>query len=197
MSFDSNSNSDFEPKIVAFCCNFCSYEGADRAGALKKEYPASIRIIRTMCSGRVEPEFVIYALKEGADGVLILGCHPGDCHFKVGNYKVRRRYYLLRSLLTQFGLEPERVRLDWVAASEGDRFAQIATEFTETIKALGPSIVSPVEEVEVAKVGAERLELIEYELQELDRIKEQLRELTERLEERKRGIAGGGAGAGL
>lgn len=127
-----------EPTIVSFLCNWCSYEGADKAGGARLNYPANIRIVRVMCSGRVDPEFVIQALKEGASGVLILGCHPGDCHYKSGNYKALRRAYLLKKTLKQLGIEEERVRLDWVAAGEGEKFAKVANEMTETIKNLGP-----------------------------------------------------------
>jgi F420-non-reducing hydrogenase iron-sulfur subunit len=127
-----------EPTIVSFLCNWCSYEGADKAGGARLNYPANIRIIRVMCSGRVDPELVIQALKEGASGVLILGCHPGDCHYKKGNYKALRRTHLLKKTLKQLGVEEERVRLDWVAAGEGERFAEVANEMAETIKNLGP-----------------------------------------------------------
>ncbi|NOR16747.1 hydrogenase iron-sulfur subunit [candidate division WOR-3 bacterium] len=127
-----------EPTIVSFLCNWCSYEGADKAGGARMNYPANIRIVRVMCSGRVDPELVIQALKEGASGVLILGCHPGDCHYKKGNYKALRRAYLLKKTLKQLGIEEERVRLDWVAAGEGERFAEIANEMAETMKNLGP-----------------------------------------------------------
>ncbi len=127
-----------EPTIVSFLCNWCSYEGADKAGGARLNYPANIRIVRVMCSGRVDPELVIQALKEGASGVLILGCHPGDCHYKKGNYKALRRAYLLKKTLKQLGIEEERVRLDWVAAGEGERFAEIANEMAETMKNLGP-----------------------------------------------------------
>jgi F420-non-reducing hydrogenase iron-sulfur subunit len=127
-----------EPTIVSFLCNWCSYEGADKAGGARLNYPANIRIVRVMCSGRVDPELVIQALKEGASGVLILGCHPGDCHYKTGNYKALRRAYLLKKTLKQLGIEEERVRLDWVAAGEGERFAEIANEMAETMKNLGP-----------------------------------------------------------
>ncbi len=127
-----------EPTIVGFLCNWCSYEGADRAGDARLEYPANIRTVRVMCSGRVEPEFVLHAFREGASGVLILGCHPGDCHYKMGNYKARRRISLLKKTLEQLGIEPERVRLDWVAAGEGERFAKVANEMADTIKGLGP-----------------------------------------------------------
>lgn len=127
-----------EPTIVSFLCNWCSYEGADKAGNARLSYPANIRVIRVMCSGRVDPEFVIQSFIEGASGVLILGCHPGDCHYKKGNYKALRRTYLLKRTLKQLGIEEERVRLDWVAAGEGERFAKIANEMAETIKKLGP-----------------------------------------------------------
>jgi F420-non-reducing hydrogenase iron-sulfur subunit len=127
-----------EPTIVSFLCNWCSYEGADKAGGARLNYPANVRIVRVMCSGRVDPELVIQALKEGASGVLILGCHPGDCHYKTGNYKALRRALLLKNTLKQLGIEEERVRLDWVAAGEGERFAKVANEMAETIKNLGP-----------------------------------------------------------
>jgi len=129
----------FEPKIVAFCCNWCSYAGADLAGTSRIQYSPNIRIIRVMCSGRVSPLFVLKALSVGADGVLVLGCHPGDCHYIEGNYKTLRRIPLLKKMLKQFGIEEERVRLEWVSASEGARFAEVANSFTKTIKKLGPS----------------------------------------------------------
>jgi len=128
----------FEPKIVGFLCNWCSYTGADLAGTARIKYAPNIRSIRVMCSGRIEPTFIIKALYEGADGVLIAGCHPGDCHYQEGNYKALRRYKLLRRILPEYGVEPERVRLEWVAASEGERFANIVDEFTEQIRELGP-----------------------------------------------------------
>jgi len=130
---------NFEPKIVAFCCNWCSYAGADLAGTSRMQYPPNIRIIRVMCSGRVNPLFVLKALTVGADGVLILGCHPGDCHYIEGNYKTLRRIPLLKKMLKQLGIEEERVRLEWVSASEGAKFAEVANNFTQTIKDLGPS----------------------------------------------------------
>lgn len=130
--------------IVSFLCNWCSYEGADKAGNARLNYPANVRVIRVMCSGRVDPEFVIQAFKEGASGVLILGCHPGDCHYKKGNYKTLRRIYLLKRTLEGFGIEPERVRLDWVAAGEGERFAKVANEMVKTIEKLGPLELSEV-----------------------------------------------------
>jgi F420-non-reducing hydrogenase iron-sulfur subunit len=130
---------NFEPKIVAFCCNWCSYAGADLAGTSRMQYPSAIRIIRVMCSGRVSPFFILKALSVGADGVLILGCHPGDCHYIEGNYKTMRRIPLLKKMLKQFGIEEERVRLEWVSASEGAKFAEVTSNFTQAIKNLGPS----------------------------------------------------------
>jgi len=128
----------FEPKIVGFLCNWCSYTGADLAGTARIKYAPNIRSVRVMCSGRIEPTFIIKAFYEGADGVLIAGCHPGDCHYQEGNYKALRRYKLLRRILPEYGVEAERLRLEWVAASEGERFARIVDEFTEQIRDLGP-----------------------------------------------------------
>ena len=128
----------FEPKIVGFCCNWCSYRGADMAGTARMKCAPNVRIVRVMCSGRVDPVLVLKAFKEGADGVLILGCHPGDCHYVEGNYKAARRIPLLRKMLAQLGIEDERVRLDWVSASEGDRFTKIVNEMTAKVKELGP-----------------------------------------------------------
>jgi len=130
---------NFEPKIVAFCCNWCSYAGADLAGTSRIQYSPNIRVIRVMCSGRVNPLFVLKALSIGADGVLVLGCHPGDCHYIEGNYKTMRRIPLLKKMLKQLGIEEERVRLEWVSASEGAKFAEVANSFTQSIKNLGPS----------------------------------------------------------
>jgi F420-non-reducing hydrogenase iron-sulfur subunit len=129
---------EFEPRIVGFLCNWCSYTGADLAGTSRKKYAPNVRVIRVMCSGRVEPTFVLKAFREGADGVIILGCHPGDCHYAEGNYKTMRRYPLLKKVLKQFGLEDGRLRLDWVSASEGDRYAEVVNEMTEQVRKLGP-----------------------------------------------------------
>lgn len=129
---------DFEPKIVAFLCNWCSYAGADAAGGQHREVPANLRVIRVMCSGRVDPQFVLKAFKEGADGVMVLGCHPGDCHYKEGNYKTLRRMRLLEKMLPQFGIEKERFYLDWVSASEGEKFSKVTLEMTERVRRLGP-----------------------------------------------------------
>ena len=130
---------NFEPKIIAFCCNWCSYAGADLAGTSRMQYSPNIRVIRVMCSGRVNPLFVIKALSIGADGVLVLGCHPGDCHYIEGNYKTMRRIPLLKKMMKQLGIEEERVRLEWVSASEGAKFAEVTNNFTQTIRNLGPS----------------------------------------------------------
>lgn len=130
---------EFEPKILAFCCNWCAYAGADLAGVSRMQYPPNIRIIRVMCSGRVDPEFILKAFTLGADGVLVLGCHPGDCHYSSGNYKTMRRVPLTEKLLEQFGVEQERLKLEWVSAAEGARFAQVVTDFTNRIKELGPN----------------------------------------------------------
>lgn len=129
---------EFEPRIVAFLCRWCSYTGADLAGTSRLKYPPNVMPIRVMCSGRVDPTFVVNAFRKGADGVLICGCHPGDCHYNEGNYNMMRRLPLLRKLLGQFGIEPDRVRLEWVSASEGDRYAQVVAEFTQQIRSLGP-----------------------------------------------------------
>jgi len=128
----------FEPKIVGFLCNWCSYTGADLAGTARIKYSANIRTVRVMCSGRIEPTFIIKALFEGADGVLIAGCHPGDCHYQEGNYKALRRHRFFKKLLPEYGIEEGRVRLEWVAASEGERFAEVVNNFTEEIRKLGP-----------------------------------------------------------
>lgn len=130
---------EFEPLIISFCCNWCSYAGADLAGVSRLQYPPNIRIIRVMCSGMVHPNLVIEALTKGADGVLMCGCHPGDCHYEEGNLKAEKRADAIFLMLEDFGLEPERFRLEWVSASEGPKFAQVAKEFTEQIKKLGPN----------------------------------------------------------
>jgi F420-non-reducing hydrogenase iron-sulfur subunit len=130
---------DFEPKIIAFCCNWCSYAGADLAGASKIQYPSNVLVIRAMCSGMIHPNFVIDALTNGADGVLMCGCHPGDCHYLEGNIKAEQRAQALDLMLEDLGLEPERFRLEWISASEGKKFAETVNEMTETLRALGPS----------------------------------------------------------
>ena len=133
------TESAFQPKIVGFLCNWCSYAGADLAGVSRIQSPPSLRIVRVMCSGRIDPVFILEAFRSGADGVLVAGCHPGDCHYLSGNYKAERRVLILKRLLEQLGLEPERLRLEWVSAAEGDRFATVVKSMTEEIKNLGPS----------------------------------------------------------
>jgi len=130
----------FEPKILIFACNWCSYAGADLAGVSRLQMPPNSRVIRVMCSARVRPEFVIAALSKGLDGVLVLGCHPGDCHYSEGNYFTRRRGLLLNKLLEYVGIEPERFQVRWVSASEGAKFAQTVEQVTQQIKALGPNL---------------------------------------------------------
>jgi F420-non-reducing hydrogenase iron-sulfur subunit len=128
----------FEPKIIAFLCTWCSYTGADLAGTSRKSSPWNIRAIRTPCSGRVSPELIIKAFDEGADGVIVLGCHIGECHYHSGNHRTAKRIPILKTLMSFAGLEPERIRLDWVSASEGDKFSKIVTEFNDTVRELGP-----------------------------------------------------------
>jgi len=130
---------DFEPRIIAFLCNWCTYTGADLAGTSRMQYPPNIRIIRLMCSGALDPVYVAKALLEGADGVLIGGCHPGDCHYQSGNYKARRRVAILNEILEQMGMEKERVWLRWISASEGQYFADTVTEMVAAIKEMGPN----------------------------------------------------------
>ena len=132
----------FEPKIVGFLCNWCSYAGADLAGVSRFQYPPNIRIVRVMCSGRVDPLFVVEMFLQGADGVFIGGCHPGDCHYMEGNYHTERRVKLLKKVLKRSGINPERLGLEWIAASEGERFAETIRNFTRQIKALGPNPVA-------------------------------------------------------
>ena len=135
------SENGFEPKIVAFLCNWCSYAGADLAGTSRTCYPQNVRIIRVTCSGRVDPLFAVKAFQEGADGVMVLGCHPGDCHYQQGNYFAQRRYALMHRLLEFTGLESERLFIEWVSASEGKKFAEVVATFTEQIRALGPATI--------------------------------------------------------
>jgi F420-non-reducing hydrogenase iron-sulfur subunit len=130
---------EFEPVIVGFFCNWCTASAADLAGTSRMQYPPNVRPIRVMCSGSVDTSFVIRALLEGADGVLVGGCHPGDCHYVTGNYKARRRLTVVRATLEALGLEPERFRFEWISASEGAKFTQVVTEFTEDVKRMGPS----------------------------------------------------------
>jgi F420-non-reducing hydrogenase iron-sulfur subunit len=129
---------EFEPNIVAFLCNWCSYAGADLAGTSRIQYPSNVKIIRVMCSGRVNPIFVINALQQGMDGVIIGGCHPGECHYETGNYLARRRITVLKKLLEYIGIDPRRVQMAWISASEGQKFADVMKNATTEIKKLGP-----------------------------------------------------------
>lgn len=129
---------DYEPRIIGFLCNWCAFAGADLAGTTRTGYPSNIRIIRVPCSGRVDPLLILKAYQQGADAVLIAGCHPGDCHYVQGNYFTRRRFALLRQFLDYLGIEKERLRLEWVSASEGRKFSRLVTEMTEEVARLGP-----------------------------------------------------------
>ncbi len=138
---ETNGSTDngFEPNIVAFLCNWCSYTGADLAGTSRIQYPPNVKVIRVMCSGRVNPLLVVHALQQGADGVLVSGCHPGDCHYTQGNYFARRRMALMKRLLDYIGVDPRRVQMSWVSASEGQKFADVMHKVTEDVRELGPN----------------------------------------------------------
>jgi F420-non-reducing hydrogenase iron-sulfur subunit len=139
MTDDVKPSDAREPKIVAFLCNWCSYAGADLAGVSRLQYPTNVRVVRVPCSGRINPLFIIKALQEGADGVLVAGCHPGDCHYISGNLVARRKFALLKGHLQYLGIAPERVQFSWVSASEGGRFAALIQQVVGDIKALGES----------------------------------------------------------
>ncbi len=130
---------NWEPKIVAFLCNWCSYAGADLAGVSRLQYPSNLRVIRVPCSGRINPLYILKALQQGVDGVLVSGCHPGDCHYISGNLVARRKFALLKNLLSYLGIEPERVQFSWVSASEGNRFAALIEKVVNDVKELGPA----------------------------------------------------------
>ncbi|MGY5873242.1 MAG: hydrogenase iron-sulfur subunit [Candidatus Thorarchaeota archaeon] len=132
---------DFKPRIIAFLCNWCSYAGADLAGTSRIQYSPEVHAIRVNCSSRLNPAVVIKTLLMGVDGVLIAGCHPGDCHYKTGNLYTRRRYMMLKTLLETIGIEPERLRLEWVSASEANKYASVVNDFTKTIRELGPNTI--------------------------------------------------------
>ena len=134
---------EWQPRIVAFLCNWCSYTGADLAGISRISWSPSVRIVRVMCSGRLDPTFVVKAFRLGADGVIVSGCHPGDCHYQKGNYKALRRVHLLKRLLADFGIDRERLRLVWVSASEGEEWARIANDMERTVRSLGPLRLEP------------------------------------------------------
>ena len=128
----------FEPRIIGFLCNWCSYAGADLTGTTRTHYPPTVKVIRVMCTGRVNPLFVAQALQKGADGVLISGCHPGECHYMKGNFLARRRFMMMKNLLEYMGIDPRRIRMSWVSASEGKKFAEVISEVTRDIAELGP-----------------------------------------------------------
>ena len=134
-----NQESDWEPKILGFLCRWCSYAGADLAGTSRKKYPANIRIIKIPCSGRIDPLLIIRALRTGFDGVLVSGCHPGDCHYLTGNYRARRRIGITKKFLEYMGVEPQRLQASWVSASEGGKFAEVVTEITRDLKEISPN----------------------------------------------------------
>jgi len=134
----SLSNENWQPRIVAFFCNWCTYTAADLAGVSRLKYSANIRVIRLMCSGRVDPQFILDALAKGADGVLIGGCHPGDCHYVEGNHKMLRRFEMLRCMLKELGIQPERVRLEWISAAEGEKVKRVVNEMVSQLRELGP-----------------------------------------------------------
>jgi len=139
---------DWQPRIAAFLCNWCSYAGADLAGVSRIQYPPNVRVIRVPCSGRINPLFLVKALQSGMDGVLVSGCHPGDCHYLSGNLYARRKFALMKSLLEYVGIEPERVQFSWVSAAEGVRFAELLHKVIETVREIGPA-TRMVKEVEV------------------------------------------------
>ncbi len=138
-----------EPKVLTFLCNWCSYGGADLAGGMHLDVPDGIRVVRVMCSGRVDAQMILEGFRAGADGVLVLGCHPGDCHYKTGNMSAQNRMALVANLLGQFGIAPGRFRLDWVSAGEGERFSQVVTEMIDTVRELGPLTLHAQEHMEV------------------------------------------------
>jgi F420-non-reducing hydrogenase iron-sulfur subunit len=129
----------FEPKILAFCCNWCSYAGADLAGVSRYQYPPNVRIIRVMCSGRVDPEFILHAFQKGIDGVMVIGCHIGDCHYVSGNLEAEKKVKMVKRLLEIVGFESDRLALEWVSAAEGLRFSRLITDFVEKVRRLGPN----------------------------------------------------------
>jgi F420-non-reducing hydrogenase iron-sulfur subunit len=134
----ASTPSPWRPRIVAFFCNWCTYTAADLAGVSRLKYASNVRVIRLMCSGRVDPQFIVEALVKGADGVLIGGCHPGDCHYVEGNYKMLRRFRMLQRLLKNMGIEPERVRLEWISAAEAEKVKRVVNDLTEAVRKLGP-----------------------------------------------------------
>jgi F420-non-reducing hydrogenase iron-sulfur subunit len=142
----ANNNENWTPRIVAFFCNWCTYTASDLAGVSRLRYAPSTRVIRVMCSGRIDPEFIMESFAKGADGVLIGGCHPGDCHYSEGNYKCLRRFTLMQKYAEQMGIEKDRLRLEWISASEGKKLQEVVNDMTEQIRQLGPSKIKEVVE---------------------------------------------------
>ena len=134
----TETQNEWEPKLIGFVCNWCTYAGADLAGSSRLKYPPNIRLVRVPCSGRINPQFILKAFEKGFDGVLVSGCHPGDCHYAKGNYYARRRIMLLKKMLEYMGIEPERFHFDWISAAEGQKFAEVVEWFTEQVKKVGP-----------------------------------------------------------
>lgn len=135
----SEKNDGFEPYVLGLVCNWCTYAGADMAGTSRIQYPPNLRLVRVMCTSRLDPAYMIKGLELGADGVLVSGCHPGDCHYVNGNYKTERRVHLLKKLVQQAGFEPERIRLEWISASEGSKLAEVMTDYVRALKKIGPN----------------------------------------------------------
>ncbi|KPJ49578.1 methyl-viologen-reducing hydrogenase subunit delta [candidate division TA06 bacterium DG_26] len=148
-------NRDFQPKIIVFCCNWCAYAGADLAGVSRFQIKTNFRTIRTMCSGRIDPELILRAFQKGADGVMVAGCHLGDCHYIDGNYKTRRRIALLSSTLEQLGLDSRRLRLEWISAGEGEKFQRVINQFIDEVHQLGPSPLGDKEYGRLSRESAE------------------------------------------
>lgn len=178
---------DFEPKIVGFLCNWCCYAGADLAGVSRFQYPPNVRIIRVMCSGRIDPYIVLEAFAQGVDGVFIGGCHPGDCHYLEGNYQAERKIKMTRQLVKRAGLDAGRLRMEWVAASEGERFAKIMKEFTDQIKKVGPSPLAgekPDEKL-LQNINAAKLAAMDFRLRAIVAKERQIVELGNVYNEKK------------
>ncbi len=155
-------NEHFEPKLVGIFCNWCTYMAADLAGTSRVKYAPNLRIVRVMCSGRIDPQLVLWAFRNGADGVLIGGCNPGDCHYQEGNYKALRRITLLKKMIAQLGIEPERLRLEWICASCADELKHVVDGFTEQIRQLGPLTLTPLEPSSAIESPVIESEVSEY-----------------------------------
>ncbi len=153
---------DFEPKIVAFVCTWCTYAGADLAGTSRMQYPANVRVVKFPCTGRIDPVFILRALQKGADGILVSGCHPGDCHYMAGNFHARRRFAAFRALLDAIGVDLARLQFSWVSAAEGGKWVDVVTELTERIRAMGP--LEEFKELELAEQWSGKLDAPELKV---------------------------------